>query len=134
MPYYAWRGVDLMAALRKGAMFATSVQELDTALFSQDIALLSCTEKPVRMRLFRFTERTSELFFEQLSSLLSSGLLLPAAMRVIAQQAHSVQLQKVIFDLQQAVMQGIPLSKALERSACAFSPLVVHVVRLGQEE
>jgi type II secretory pathway component PulF len=131
MPYFKWRGVDLAGSIRQGSLFAPSEDFLDTILFRQDIALLSCSQH------FFYIARAIPLsakveFFKQFASLMESGLLVHDALEIIIQYTSNGQLQSIIFEVMQHVKQGTSLSDALDKHRSVFGIIEIQMIRTGQ--
>ncbi len=133
MPYFAWRGVNIVGAVKRGYSFARTQDELEAVLLKRDIALL-------RARVARqwFIGRSlgiddCVIFFEQLSDLLLSGVLLPEALRIVADQVDKPALQEMLHELADAVSAGGSFADALGRYPAFFNELVCNSVRVGQE-
>lgn len=131
MPYYSWKGVDLYARWRKGALFARSQHELDALLFKRDIALLKFKQK----RLMRSRVRQEEIvsYFIQLHALIRAGVLLPEALNTIASYTHKPYFASICYEMADSVTQGIPLALAFQKYPDIFSPVVIQMVAIGQE-
>ena len=132
MPYYKWRGVDLMASYRRGCLFACTIGELERLLLYQGIAL-------TRAKVQRFflvapiSQSQVVAFFKQISVLLQSGILLPQALTIVAEQTAHGRLQKILFDINQMVTNGVAFSDALNNYLRIFSPVMVHMICVGEQ-
>jgi len=130
MPYYRWRGINLTASYCSGQLFAQNEQELERLLLSKDIALTQI--KRSRLQLPTPISSTDMIdFFKQLTVLLQSGILLPQALTIVAEQTAHMRLQKVFFEIAVAVHKGIQLSEALQQSSY-FSMVMVHMMQVGE--
>ena len=131
MPYFAWEGVNLKAQWCKGKHFAPTQLALDALLFKKEIALIRCKEKR-----FLFTKGISSAlkidYFTQLSWLLSSGMRLPQALQLIAEQTSNVKLAQIAFTIAQKVHHGVPLAQALDH-AQIFDSVIIQMSAVGQE-
>lgn len=132
MPYYSWSGIDLKGQIHKGRLFARSKEELDSLLFKQDIALLSCKQYRKRFALKRIGIAHQIRFFSQLSQMLNSGVLLPDALMVIGSQMHHAQFQSIISRISQHVYEGRSLSQAMA-DHIIFDSLMIKMVAVGEE-
>lgn len=132
MPYYAWRGIDLSGAIRRGKLFAKNPAELDRILFKQEIALLS--HSAIAVRSWQPITITNKIdLFRHLRELLAAGVLLPDALMVVAAQPQHAPLQQVLEGLFQHINEGGNLACALPKYPKIFDPVVVHMVSAGQE-
>lgn len=132
MPYFSWSGIDLKGNIHKGRLFARSQQELDSLLFKQEIALLSCNQTRKRFALKRVSIDQKIRFFSQLSQMLNSGVLMPDALMVIGSQMHHAQFQAIVSRIAQSVYEGKSLSQALAEHSI-FDPLMIKMVAVGEE-
>ncbi|MCX5921750.1 MAG: type II secretion system F family protein [Candidatus Dependentiae bacterium] len=134
MPYFTWQGIDIIGQIHKGKLFARSKEELDTLLFKQEIALLSCS--PVKQwSLFSRSVKVSLKIqlFKQLSELLSAGVLLPDALLIISSQTEHARFQEVIDSITQKVHEGSSLSQSLSCYPRVFDQVMVQMVHVGEE-
>lgn len=133
MPYYRWRGVTLSAAIQRGTLFAKDPAHLDSVLLARDIALTRY--KPLTHLFKGRAIRQSDLVpvFQQLSDLVSSGILLPEALSIIADQVSHRRLQECMHALTDAVHQGRSLSQSLHDYPRLFSPFAIQLISAGEE-
>lgn len=132
MPYFQWQGITLHGTIKKGKQGARSATDLSEQLFKRDIALLS-SKQIAYPRLNRITKKLIYDFFYQLSTLLQSGILLPQALALLAYRTKNPQFQDILFALVDDVHQGNSLYDALKRYPVYFDPLILNMVRVGQE-
>lgn len=131
MPYYRWKGVALDASYCKGTSFARTIDELEHILLRHDIALVSIKKG---YNIIPMPIKRSDVIdvFKQLTLLLQSGILLPQALQIVAEQAVHSRLQKILFNMVDLVTRGITFSDALCEYPQLFSTVMVHMVRVGQ--
>lgn len=79
------------------------------------------------------SEQNKILFSRNLGAMLSAGLSLARALSVMERQTKNPKLSKVITNIASDVRHGDPLHTALARFPHVFSPLVVAMVRAGEE-
>lgn len=134
MPYFAWRGIHITGKVCKGRIFARSSEELDTLLFKRDIALLNGSQTQSSFMVSKTISAAQRtLFLRQLATLLSAGILLPDALRVVAEQLDNPRMQEIVHQIADRVHNGVPLSEALRSAPLAFDSLVIQMVHVGQE-
>lgn len=133
MPYYAWRGVTLVGTIKKGKIFANDERELDALLLARDIALLSSAQAARSIIMFPITLDMKIQFFQQLGTLLSAGVLLPEALRLVALQLDHQRFQEAMHKVALMVHAGVAVDQAAGMYANIFSPLMIHVMHIGQE-
>lgn len=132
MPYFAWKGVDLHARIRKGALFAQNKQDLDEILLKKDIALLSFSYKKMRWQKPISLQAKID-YMIQLAMLMKAGMLLPKALRLVANQTAQPSFAMVAHDIADNVEHGIALTNALQKHSKIFRPLIVQMACVGQE-
>jgi type II secretory pathway component PulF len=131
MPYFNWQGVDLQGRDCKGLACAQSLIELDDQLLKRDIALIKHNQTSLPLWKSISSSKSSLPLVRQLAFLLSAGVLLPKALRVITQQAPLV-LQEAMGAITNDVEQGVPLHQALQKHPL-FDAMVVTMARVGVE-
>ncbi len=132
MPYFKWRGVDLAGTTKRGKLFAPSLQALDTILLKRQIALLA--SKPTRLWFTRSISQSLKIqFFQELSLLLESGILLPDALRILACQFSNPLLQEVIQKMTDDVVHGVAFHDTLQKHPHVFQDYMIQMARTGQE-
>jgi len=133
VPYFKWRGVDITGTLRYGKLSARSPKHLDTLLFKRGIALLSSS--PVYLFWFSRTIRLSLKieWLRQLTILIKSGVLLPEALSIVADQVNHPVLQDIVHAIAESVYKGISLSSAVKQHKGIVDPIVIQLIQVGQE-
>lgn len=132
MPYFAWKGIDLQARIKKGAAFAADKDELDLILLKKDIALLSCSIKKVFLK--KPISLQSKIdYIMQVSLLMKSGMLLPKALKLVAGQTHNPHFALIAYDIAQNVEHGISLPRAFENNTRVFNALMIQMACVGEE-
>ena len=80
------------------------------------------------------TDEERIAFFQELSALLAVGLPMHRALeRLRDGVGESSPSGRLLHDLHHAAMQGMPLSRAMETKQQIFSPVLVGMVRAGEE-
>lgn len=133
MPYYAWRSVNEAGDVERGASFALSPSELDAVLLAQRKALIASrqTRRKGRSRVLR--RFLYEEFFSHFSHLVHAGVLVPDALELCAHQAPDAAAKQVLHALAVRVKGGMALSDALAAEEGVFSPVMVTMIRAGEE-
>ncbi|MEC5161522.1 MULTISPECIES: type II secretion system F family protein [unclassified Janthinobacterium] len=72
------------------------------------------------------------LFCEELRTLLSSGMSLVEAIETLCSKNNEDYKQSVLLEIKQHLLEGKPLSAALELNRCAFPPLLVASIKAGE--
>ncbi len=132
MPYFAWKGIDLHAKTRKGTLFAQNQNDLDEILLKKDIALLSYSHK--KMRWQKPVSLQSKIdYMVQLAMLMKAGMLLPKALRLVAQQASQPNFAMTAHAVADQVEHGIGLPQAFQNHTQVFNPIMIQMACVGQE-
>jgi type IV pilus assembly protein PilC len=131
MPFFRWHGIDLQGNDQYGTLIARSTTELDSRLFSQDIALLSCTTTyPRAARSINFSSKAA--LFNHLATLLKAGIYVDQALELVMLQENSQGLQDVLRDIFLDVHHGNSLSTSLKQYPTIFDSLSVQIIEAGQ--
>ena len=132
MPYYRWRGIELTGKIKKGRLFASSLEHLDELLIKRQIALLSgnsvrqWVKKPIRLA-------DKAQLFRQLATLIDAGVLVPDALAIVANQLDRPQLQEIVHNVVTMVHEGESLSDALGRYPQVCNQIMIQLIRAGEE-
>lgn len=73
------------------------------------------------------------MFFRQLHSMLHAGINPAQAMETLANQQRHPIFRKILFETRDHVIAGRPLSVGFQRYPEVFSPLIMSMVRVGEE-
>jgi type IV pilus assembly protein PilC len=129
MPHYYWTGINLSGTVVSGDARALTVDELEKHLRERDVGLMAVREK--RRVWSRCSRNDLLFFFEQLSVLLQSGVLLPQALSLVAKKIRSSRLAEIVEELQLSVERGVFLHEAMAAHPTIFDRLIIHVWRVG---
>lgn len=72
-------------------------------------------------------------FFRQLSTMLGAGVNPVQSLDTLARQTGNAKLAAIVREAREVVLQGHPLSASLQRYPEVFTPLVISVLRAGEE-
>ncbi len=72
-------------------------------------------------------------FFRQLGTMLKAGINPVEALETLALQTHSPKLKRVVMETRDHVLAGRPLTAGFQRYPEVFSPLMVSMLRVGEE-
>lgn len=133
MPYFQWRGVDIVGTIKTGKTFARSADHLDSLLFKRQIALMFFKQQSDRMLHMPISLMSKAAFFRQLSVLVSAGVLLPDALTIVSEQIANRELQEVVHTISLSVQEGVSLSEALSEYPQLFDAVVVQLVKAGED-
>lgn len=121
----------------RGTVDASNSKEAAVMLRQQGFFVVYLNERGVNpltsvfKRFRRVTFGDIVNFTRQLSSMITAGLTLPEALRILEQQTESVALRTLLFDMLHEVEGGKSFAATLERYS-QFSKTYVSVVRAGE--
>lgn len=133
MPYFRWKGIDLTGTPCAGRSCAASLDDLDAQLLKKDIALIQGTQVTRQMLDRPLTMDAKIQFFSSLSTLLESGVTIPDALELAAQQITNVPFHDALYTIKQQVETGITLADAMSKYRHIFNPLMIEMVHVGYE-
>lgn len=135
MPDFAYVARDFKGQRKTGKVTANSqrevISQLDAlSLFPVEITASKGNET---FRTRRVNGQVMANAYNQLSSLLRSGVPLMRALTVMSQQASKPALKAVLEDVKSRVEDGEPLPDAMSRYPRVFNDMAVNMVRAGME-
>ena len=132
MQYIRWSGVDLQARVHRGVRTIPSIEVFEQWLLNRGIALMRA--RPVH-RWYRSRVKLSDLAsaHEQLATLLHAGVRLPQALTLLADTVTHDELGCVLHESSVQVSAGISFAQALEAYPSIILPVIVPLMRVGQE-
>lgn len=72
-------------------------------------------------------------FFRQFGTMVEAGVPIVQCLDTLAKQAQNGKLRKILYEVRNAVDSGLPVSSILQRYPEVFQPLVVSLIRAGEE-
>ncbi|MFA6263801.1 MAG: type II secretion system F family protein [Candidatus Babeliales bacterium] len=136
MPLFAWKGIDQAGNNVKGTLYANAEHHLKGLLLEQNIALLDCHLVSRSIALFRKQPTISSdslcTLFERLALLLTSGVELVVALRVIENTTDDKSLGTVIAHLRTTVENGYTLHQAMQTQPTLFTTFIVQLIAAGE--
>ena len=73
------------------------------------------------------------IFFRQAATLLNAGVGIVASLDSLAKQTRGAKLQQIIVEMREHATDGRPLSFGMQRYPEVFSPLIISLLRAGEE-
>ena len=136
MPDFAYIARDPAGARVTGSLTAASEHEVLTilsgkSLFPVKVAVEKAGTGPLSRK--RVGGQLMANTYNQLSSLLRSGVPLLRSIRVIRDQTSNTRLQEVLDDVYHRVEDGATLGEAMSRYPRVFSEMAINMVRAGGE-
>ncbi len=142
MPNFRFHARDARGDAQTGAIVAASAETLTAELRGRGMLVLEVEEVAedspqgrVSLNPFSWLPPTSfdvETGFQQLATMLHSGLSLLAGLRIVADQARRPRAARVWSDVCERIEEGATFSKSLAPHPKVFSPHVVQLVRVGE--
>ncbi|OYV32259.1 MAG: hypothetical protein B7Z80_27510 [Rhodospirillales bacterium 20-64-7] len=139
MPQFSYRALGPDGTLQKGVQDAADAAALAAALQQRGAmvlgiaparrggGLLSLELGTTALRRGELTEATREL-----ASLLAAGQDIDRALRLMAEEAPNKRIGAVLARVREAVRDGAPLAKALQREPKSFPRLYIGLVHAGE--
>jgi len=144
MPSFRFHARDIRGEPHNGTVTAASVELLTAELRGRGLLVIdveeTVSETPERARMsslnpFSWLPPTSfdvEMGFQQLATMLHSGLSLLAGLRMVAEQARRPRAARVWDDACNRIEEGSNFSNALAAHPKVFSGHVIQLIRVGE--
>jgi len=138
MPEFQYIARELTGREVTGVLTAATQAEAANSLsgrslFPLSIALAEDEQRQQKYAGRKVKPRLLATFFSQLADLLRSGVPLLRSLDLLDRQTKVGALKLVLNDVRDQVADGTPLAASLGRHPRAFNPLVVSMVRAGEE-
>lgn len=141
MPVFTYSARDSSGAAQKGTLTAASVELLSADLRSRGMLVLKVEPEVAEQRgtvtldprtWLPMTSFDVEIGFQQLASMITSGLSLLLALRTVAEQARRPKATAIWQDVGERIEQGSNFSDALAQHARVFNSNVIQLIRVGE--
>lgn len=76
---------------------------------------------------------TMQFFFQQFGTMLNAGVPMVQALDTLSSNSRDIKFRKILLELKDAATIGHPLSGPMQRYPEVFTPLIVSMVRAGEE-
>jgi type IV pilus assembly protein PilC len=134
---WAFRAVDPLGAPVRGELAGPSLDAVTDQLRQRGLTILGVErkKKSLEFDLDRFSRLKAHdlmVMTRQLATMVSAGLNLLRALRVLEDQTESKRLKQALVDVRGDVESGSSLSDAMQRHPKVFSVLYVSMVRAGE--
>jgi type IV pilus assembly protein PilC len=134
---WAFRAVDALGAPVRGELAGPSLDAVTEQLRGQGLTVLGVEPKKRAMeidldRFSRIKPHDLMVMTRQLATMVSAGLTLLRALRVLEEQTESKKLKQALVDVRKDVESGSSLSDSMQRHPKVFSVLYVSMVRAGE--
>lgn len=112
---------DAMLQLREQGIKVIEIVEVEQSFLTKDIMIGS----PVKLQ-------DMVIYLRQFSVLLSAGISIVDATKILAEQTTSKALKKTLTEVEQDLREGNPLSASAEKHKKIFSKMFVNMIRSGE--
>lgn len=134
MATYKYVAKDINAKTIKDKMEARSRSELVDFLRTKNLYLIDCKElSEAEKTTYKFKLNELSEFNRQLSTMLGSGISLIRAMSILVKRDNKVKVCEVYKNIYIKLQQGFALSVALQEQGAAFPPIMINMIRAGEE-
>jgi type IV pilus assembly protein PilC len=131
VPYFKWKGVNLLGEVQQGVLRARSLHDLDEQLLRKEIGLMRAQLKKSILG-GRISMSMQVTFFRQLAILVNAGVYIDRAISLLAKQTTHRAFRELLEDVSADVQHGAQLSKSLQ-SAELFDVVVIQMIQAGQD-
>lgn len=142
MPTFKYEAKDAEGKEYKGDYEGPDRFQLYEKIKKEGGEVISVTEKSgvgsfnmkkINIMLSRVKQGEKIVFVRNLSSMLSAGLSLTRALTIIEKQTNNIRLKSVTTSLMDGVKGGSTFHAALNKFPKVFSPLLISMVKAGEE-
>jgi type IV pilus assembly protein PilC len=136
MPLFLYEAKNI-----KGSIFKGSIEAIDELAVENYLRLreyypvkISCCKENLDIGLL-YSKRNNikeiSIFCRKLSTVISSGIHINSALRIVLEQTENVRIKKIIIDVYNYVQMGKELSSAM-KSCDAFPNLLIKMIAVGE--
>ncbi|CAG9619510.1 type II secretion system F family protein [Sutcliffiella rhizosphaerae] len=112
---------EAIVKLKEKGIRVMKLEVVPESIFTKEITI----GNPVKLRDF-------VIFLRQFSTLIRAGISVVDAANVLAQQTSSKALKRVLFDMEEEMKQGNPLSEAAAKHPKVFSTMFINMIKAGE--
>ena len=142
MPIFKYDGRDRNGSFISGERSAESPEKLSVILFNEGVTPIHINQQESntsflqQLKSFFQTKKVSNadlaLFTRQMYTLSKAGVAVSTAMRNLSKTSRSSYLAQILLEISQKLESGQSLSSAMEQYPDIFPPLIIAMVRIGQ--
>lgn len=133
MPIYKYEAVTLSGEVKRGTMEAEDIERFNEKLREQKLY-------PVKQKVVNEAKSNSKRlkpmeladFCRQIGTMLSSGVVLIKAVKIIMERDMEPRIKNVYTNLYQSLKQGLALSEAMEEQRGVFPPMLINMYKAGE--
>jgi len=112
---------EAVVELKEKGIAVSEIQQLEETLLNKEINIGS----PVKLKDF-------VIYLRQFSTLLMAGVTVVEATKILATQSQSKALKKALFQVEEELRSGKPLSEAAQKHSKIFPPMFIHLIQAGE--
>lgn len=142
MARYFYIARSLKGESKTGVQEAKDVHELARLLRQEGYLLISANLEEEKKKkkleislafLARVGLKEKMFFTRNLRVMISAGVPLPRALRILAEQSKSKKFKKALIDISEEIIKGTSFSQVLSRYPAIFSELFQNMLKVGEE-
>jgi type IV pilus assembly protein PilC len=141
MNTYKYAASDEKGQIQHGEMQAESREEVAEALSDAELQPVSIKQKVSAFNLDKLQDvniggiplSEKVVFMRQLATMLSAGVSINDSLEILKQQIDNPAFKSAINDVAKKVVEGMPLSKALEKQEGVFDDITISLIKAGEE-
>ncbi len=133
VPTYQYNAVTLDGEKKRGTMECDDPQRLTEKLREQNLYIVdykinsSARSKGKKLKPMELAD-----FCRQIGTMLSSGVVLIKAVKIILERDMDPKIKNVYTNLYQSLKQGLSLSEAMEEQEGVFPPMLINMYKAGE--
>jgi type II secretory pathway component PulF len=136
MPEYTYKARNLAGEIVSGSMFANTERDVISSLSGKSLFPVAVeTEKEKKQITFggRVNDQKIAVFYEQLSSLITNGVPMMRALKILKEQTRMPVFETALEDVISRIEDGESLSDSFAHHPKIFSEMAVNMSRAGAE-
>jgi type IV pilus assembly protein PilC len=137
MPVFTYQARDPRGQLITETLTSDDELSLREQLRRSDLFVVDVKVVRIRKRRSLFGSGVSlmelAMIARQLRTVINAGVPLVSGLHALADQAPSPLLSEVLTEVARIVSQGVPVAEAMERYPKVFPPLLISLIRTGEE-
>lgn len=133
MPNFKYKAQDPNGNIVTGTMMAGDEQDIHERLKTKDLMLLEAKDLSRLHHYKPLKTRALAEFARQIGTLIRAGIPLIKALQMLSEDESITTYERRVYgDVTREVMQGIPLSVAMESLKGVFPPLIINMFRAAE--
>jgi len=143
MSIFKYEARDIKNNIKKGFLEAKDRMELAKKLHKKGYFLISAFNEKEEIKdikifssfqgLFGVSIKEKLFFFRNLEVMISAGISLPRSIRTLADQTENKKFKEALSQIEERLLKGFTLSQCLGDFPNIFSPLIINMIKVGEE-